>query len=275
MKRLIGAVLTAFFIICVTILSSCSNNASEFKSISLSDIDNALSEGKTLFVLYGVEDCSACEDAKAKLNDIVNKYPEIEICYLDGDSSDGKTLSNEYDIPYAPYLICIKNGDCFLSEDFTENRLNTLVNLTKESTIDRFIGFQNIEYVELYDIFQQNTDFLLYIGRDDCRDCQTFHPIVEKITEEKYGIYYFDIKEYRIRANDPNATQEDINTYEKIKNDFFINWVPSVYRIINGVIVDKFEFLDNNYYLIEDESEQEQYIKNYIQQFEKWIEYNY
>lgn len=272
MKKLF--VLAALFIISSLTLCGCSGG-NNFKNISLSEIKNAISNEETTFVLYAVEDCSACEAAKEKLSEIKKTYSKLNIRCIDGDSEDGRSLSKEYDIPYAPYLICIKNGNCFLSEDFTEEKLNNLVDLTEESEADRFEHIRNIDFDLLYELMETNTDFLLYIGRDNCRDCQKFHPIVENMTEEKYGLYYFDIKEYKNRADEQNALQDDINTYNKIKKDFSVNWVPSVYRIINGAIVDEYEFLDSNYYSIEDEEEQEKYLDEYIERFRKWMDKNF
>ncbi len=48
-----------------------------------------------------------------------------------------------------------------------------------------------------------------------------------------------------------------------------------MYRIINGTIVDKYVFLDNDYYSIEDEEEQEKYLDEYIEQFRKWMDNNF
>lgn len=271
MKKIFTFIFTVIFSVSFLSFGGCQSGDNSFKSISLSEIKNALLEDKTLFVLYAVEDCSACENAKEKLNN----YPKLNIRCLNGDSEDGRAFSKEYNIPYAPYLICIKNGDCFLSEDFTEEKLNALVNLTEESESDRFENIRDIDYDSLYNIMETNKDFLLYIGRDNCRDCQKFHPIVEDITKEKYGLYYFDIKEYKSRADKQEASQEDIDTYNKIKKDFSVNWVPSVYRIINGAIVDEYEFLDSNYYSISDKEDQENYLNEYIERFRNWIDKNF
>ena len=266
--------IAALFIISALTICGC-GGGNTFKNISLSEIETMLSDGENVFVLYAVEDCSACDDAKEKLSQIRKIYPELNLRCIDGDSEDGRLFSKEYDIPYAPYLICIKNGECFLFEDFTEEKLNNLIGLTKDSETDRFENIRNIKLDSLYELMETNTDFLLYIGRDNCRDCQKFHPIVENMTEEKYGLYYFDIKEYKNRADGQDALQDDIDTYNKIKKDFSVNWIPSVYRIINGTIVDKYVFLDNDYYSIEDEEEQEKYLDEYIEQFRKWMDKNF
>lgn len=125
------------FIISALTICGC-DEENNFKSISLSEIKAMLSDGETAFVLYSVEDCSACEDAKERLSEIRKTYPELNVRCIDGDSEDGRALSKEYDIPYAPYLICIKNGGCFLSEGFTEEKLNSIVGLTEDSEAERF-----------------------------------------------------------------------------------------------------------------------------------------
>ena len=48
-----------------------------------------------------------------------------------------------------------------------------------------------------------------------------------------------------------------------------------MYRIVNGTIVDEYEFLDSNYYSIEDKEEQEKYLDDYIERFKKWMDKNF
>lgn len=86
MKKLF--ILAALFIISSLTLCGC-GGGNNFKNISLSEIKNALSNKETIFVLYAVEDCSACEAAKEKLSEIKKTYPKLNIRCIDGDSEDG------------------------------------------------------------------------------------------------------------------------------------------------------------------------------------------
>ena len=82
------------------------------------------------------------------------------------------------------------------------------------------------------------------------------------------GIYYFNIKTYRDLAGSDN--EKDASVYDEIKERYQIDWVPSVYHIRNGIIVDKYEFLNEEYYELNAE-EQQASEKMYIQEFEDWM----
>ena len=51
--------IAALFIISALTICGC-GGGNTFKNISLSEIETMLSDGETVFVLYAVEDCSAC-----------------------------------------------------------------------------------------------------------------------------------------------------------------------------------------------------------------------
>lgn len=68
-----------------------------------------------------------------------------------------------------------------------------------------------------------------------------------------------------------NGLEIDINFYNKIKDDFDINWVPSVYHINNGEIISKFEYLSSEYYGLND-FEKESAEINYNNEFNRWME---
>ena len=65
-------------------------------------------------------------------------------------------------------------------------------------------GIVEINYQELTQNLNSNVTFLLYIGRPDCGDCQTFYPILEDYinSHENTGIYYLNIKDFRDKAKE-------------------------------------------------------------------------
>ena len=88
--------------------------------------------------------------------------------------------------------------------------------------------------------------------------------------ENNAGAYYFSVKSFRDKSIGDDAKDEDVKFYEELKKEFDIQWVPSVYHIVNGKIISKYEFLSKQYYEIEDEQERDSAEKEFIDNFYKW-----
>ena len=50
--------------------------------------------------------------------------------------------------------------------------------------VKRCTGIQELAYEEVAYNIENNVDFILYIGRSDCKDCIEFHPLLENYLEE-------------------------------------------------------------------------------------------
>jgi len=276
MKKILKLAVLFLAILAVGLFGIYLHNFSveSFKSGSVNDIVSAIENEEILIAYYGQEECSACKVFAENLKDVSKRF-EKEVMYLDANSlnvEDEKFLI-EYYVTETPTLIIVNKGTPYFYRNITtkdemENAL-TNVNIIKE----RFEGLISIDYVEVEQKMEKGLDFFLYIGREDCRDCVKFNPLlVECIGEkENQGVYYLDIKKYRDLAKAENAKKEDTEFYDAIKEKFDITWVPSVYHIRNGMIIAKYEFLDEGYYEMEKElqEKEEQY---YIEKLYDWIE---
>ena len=133
--------------------------------------------------------------------------------------------------------------------------------------------FKEISISDFEKIVNSGEKAIVYYGQDCCRDCQKFHPIVEEYvdSENGSGLYYFNIKDFRDRSKAEDAKEADIQFYKDLTDKFDISWVPCVCHIVNGKIESKYEFLSKEYYEIEDETEKEKVVEEYVTQFVLWM----
>lgn len=118
----------------------------------------------------------------------------------------------------------------------------------------------------------QPKDFILYIGREDCQDCQKFGPILEDyLRKNSGGVYYLSLKEYREKAKREGALEEDIKKYEEIMGRYDVDWVPTLLHIRNGIRVSRYKFLDQEYGELTEQKKKE-YEDEYILRFYEWMD---
>ncbi len=77
---------------------------------------------------------------------------------------------------------------------------------------------------------KQKEDFVLYIGRPDCKDCQEFEPYLKKYLKKNKGVYlyYLNIKEIREKAYATNASKEDQKAYKQMRKKLDFSWTPTL-----------------------------------------------
>ncbi|MCM1161290.1 MAG: thioredoxin family protein [Roseburia sp.] len=269
------AFLALVIIMFIAIISfGFARNKEKFKEATVDKMLETVEEKKEMIVYFGQEDCSACAVFSDILMDL-KKRTKQEIFYLDANSLDEneKRVLEEYYVSETPTLIVISKGDMVFYRNLTvaEDIEKALSNLNIEK--ERINSVEIIDFDELEQKFQAGTDFFIYIGREDCRDCAKFFPILEQYVGDgiNRGMYYLDVKEYRDLAQLENANEEDIDFYEKIKEEFDIEWVPSIYHVRNNIIVSKYEFLSEEFYRL-DSDEQKEQEQMYIEDFYMWME---
>lgn len=135
-------------------------------------------------------------------------------------------------------------------------------------------GIQNIEYEKLIQNLKSNVTFILYIGRPDCGDCQEFYPILEDYiqTHENTGIYYLNIKEYRDQAKSDDASQEEKDFYENLYEELHFDWTPTIHIITNGKFVKTYQYLDEDYFNIEDRLKQKERRQEFLDEFKVFMD---
>lgn len=272
-KKCIFLILIFLLVLSVGIVWLTDNSKTGLKQIELNDVFDAIKNKQDMIVYYGQEDCGECKEF-SKIIERIMMDEDIVIHYIDSDKmgADEKERFVQFEIKTTPALIIVTKGKAYIYRNLNNKadieKAVTQINVREE----RLNELQDIDYDELSKKTEENVDFFLYIGREDCRDCEKFYPIIEQYISENpgTGTYYFDIKKYRDLANSDNAKGKDASFYEELKKRFQIEWVPSVYHIRNGIIVDKYEFLNEEYYELNEE-EQQEVEELYIQEFEDWM----
>lgn len=135
-------------------------------------------------------------------------------------------------------------------------------------------GIQEINYQELTQNLNSDVTFVLYIGRPDCGDCQEFYPILEEYIEshEGTGIYYLNIKSFRDQANKEDASQEEKDFYENLYKKLHFDWTPTIHIISNGKFIRTYQYLDEDYFEIEDRMKQKERRQEFLDEFEEFMD---
>lgn len=272
-KRFIYLILIILSILLIWFFWTVYSGKREVKQIELNEVFDAVNKGQDMIVYYGQEDCGECREF-SKIMDRIMTEKKISVSYIDSDkmSADEKEKFTQFEIETTPTLFVVTKGKVYIYRNLDNKedieKAVTQIDIDEE----RFDELKEIDYEELDKKTKLNIDFLLYIGREDCRDCRKFYPIVQQYISENpgMGMYYFDIKKYRDLANSENEKSENASFYDELKKRYEIEWVPSVYHIRNGIIVDKYEFLNEEYYELNTE-EQQASEELYIQEFEDWM----
>lgn len=146
----------------------------------------------------------------------------------------------------------------------------------KESSLDRVEEIVEINYEQLKEKLGSDTNFLLYIGRPDCKDCQEFYPLLEGyVKETNQGIYYLNVKKFRDDSRKEGAKQEEIDFFNHLKETLDYDWTPTLQLYVNGKKADEFDFLSMEYYNIENEEERQVEYDKFVTEFKKWLDKNY
>lgn len=196
-KRFIYLNVVILFAIFTVVFCLGQKNKIEMKQIELKDVFVALNNKRDMIVYYGQEDCGECKEFSEILNGIMSENG-IVVSYIDSDKmkADEKEKFVQFEIATTPALIVVTKGKSYIYRNLDNKedikKAITQINIVEE----RFDELREIDYEMLDKKISKNIDFFLYIGREDCRDCQKFHPIVKDYISEnsEAGMYYFDIK---------------------------------------------------------------------------------
>lgn len=135
-------------------------------------------------------------------------------------------------------------------------------------------GIEQIQYEKLTQNLNSNVKFILYIGRDDCGDCEEFYPVLQDYVNKHdgTGIYYLNIKEFRNQAKDENASQEEKDFYDNLSKELHFDWTPTIHVISNGDFIKSYEYLDEDYYKIKDKEKREKKKQEFLDEFRMFMD---
>lgn len=142
--------------------------------------------------------------------------------------------------------------------------------IEKDSSLS---GIHEITYEQLQKKLKSDELFVLYIGRPDCGDCREFEPILTSYLEENEGtyIYYLNIKTFRDASKKEDATQEEKDFYENIREELDFKWTPILKLVNKGETINEYNYLSEEYYEIKDSKKKEQAKEKYIKDFKTWM----
>ena len=147
---------------------------------------------------------------------------------------------------------------------------------TSASTSERLdvAGIVEKNYEELTALCEEDVNFVLYIARPDCGDCIGFKPILDDYlkTHKDAGVIYLNTKTIRDAANKDDATQKEIDFYENVRKRFDFQWTPTLEVIDHGKVKKKYQYLDFDYYEIEDREEQLARRQEFIDEFKSFMD---
>lgn len=268
-KIIISVAITLLIVIVICIVNALWNNP---KRITIEEFKEFIDSDESAIIYYGQESCGACQTIYPEIKNI-SREMNIKVHYLDAEKIFDEDILVEYGILYTPAIIVINEGEVLVYDDVNVDDIKRIFSSINYETIkERPASMSEITYNDLIIKMNSNIDFILYIGREDCRDCQKFHPIANDYIGKNSlnGIYYFDIKNYRDKTLIDIPSQKDVNFYDQLKKTFDIKWVPSIYHIRNGTIIDKFEYLSSEYYQLDENEKKEAEIK-YNYEFYVWM----
>ncbi|MCD8077978.1 MAG: thioredoxin family protein [Lachnospiraceae bacterium] len=202
---------------------------------------------------------------------LVTQEIDAEVLYLDLDSAEEAEKWEMIYVDEAPALIVVADGSvCIYREEMEKEDVIRACN-AESAVFSSTNGITEIDCEELHALLDDTLEFFLYIGRDDCRDCQSFLPVLEEyVSSGETGMYYLNLTEYRNKAKAENASEEDVSAYEAILEEFSIEWVPTLIHFRNGIQVSRYEFLSEEYYELPQE-EQAESEEQYVTDFYAWI----
>lgn len=240
-------------------------------NITEQDFEKYVTENKSAIIYFWQDSCGACQSLRPLIEQASDKLNK-EIYFLNADKVKDDFWTH-WNICVVPSIIRIDGGfvsvfDKFSTEDDITNILN---NSETTKLIDRQTSITEITYDEFLDKINSNTDFILYIGRPDCRDCNMFYPLLEKyVLESKRGLYYFNIKQIRDQSISESLT--NTKAYSDVVEKLDLQWVPSVFHISSGKVLSKFEYLSKEYYTLKTEEDMEKMREDCFMQFISWME---
>lgn len=226
-----------------------SHDTSSFTSISPSDAAIALElKDRDMIIYCGQDTCGACRAFTPLVAKMANEV-NLDIYYLDVDLISSQKELEKWQIQETPTLIVISDGKNWIyrgtlsKDDLYKACMNHSIKIAPVNSLEE------VSYADLTAMMNEPLDFVLYIGRDDCRDCQKFMPILEQyINNESTGVVYLNIKDYRSKAIAESATEDDKAFYENLTGSLSISWVPTLIHVRYGIQVSRYEFLSREYY---------------------------
>lgn len=134
------------------------------------------------------------------------------------------------------------------------------------------ININQIEVVnhnQITEMIENDRSFILYIGRNDCFDCNEFKPYLEQFLLDNPGVYLYELDIKDMYYDD------DDTVLNEFKEMLEFDWTPSLRFVYEGVIIDSYQYLDKAHYALDSKEKRENSQKKFIEEFYNWMNTKY
>lgn len=207
--------------------SSCAMFVVE--EISLDELEELIQKGDNSIIFCTQETCSGCK----AIEPIVKKLAKeigVKVYAFDLDTQEAKEFLYQYGLNQVPAIIKISDsGMNIYKGTLTEEDIRRAL-ATETIVYERFNSIVAIKYSDYLQKKNENIDFFVYFGSELCSDCIDFHQVLEQFfyNNPKSGVYYVDLD-----------SEEE---YQKIIDENYIEWIPIMLHIKNGVELSSYEY---------------------------------
>lgn len=240
-------------------------------NITEKDFVSYVDNRESALIYFWQESCGSCQSLRPLVEEASRELNK-KILFLNADTVN-EDFWNQWNISYVPSIIKIDAGDVNIFDTLSTKKdvIDILNGTCSNSSIDRPTSITDLTYDEVITKMQDGNDFVLYVGRPDCKDCNMFYPLLDEyVSESAKGLYYFNIKLIRDQSDSKDNSEND--KYKKFVETFNLQWVPSIYHIRSGEILSKFEYLSSDYYKLDSDEDKEEMKNNYYDMFINWME---
>lgn len=233
--RLYLILLTLLIILAIGISMYNSSSGSQFQMISVENLEMRMEQKKDSIIFCTQEICGGCKEVEKSLLE-VTREGKYKVYMISIDLPNVKELLNQYGLNQVPAVIKISEGQVNIYKgNLSKANLEKIV-ASEYMLYDRANGVEDISYSEFVSKVNNNIDFFVYFGSENCSDCKDFDKVFnDYITENpNLGIYYVDLGNLRNRLSE--------SEYKSILEENYIQWIPLVVHLKNGIEVARYEY---------------------------------
>ena len=243
-------------------------NIKELKGLTYNELVSKVQVNKESFLLalYGVEECGCWIDYQKVLIDFVNNT-NMDIYYISALDFIGKDSDlGLYLVPSdLPSLAIFEAGTLKVQSVYLRDDRQMFKNYKNfQEFVDKYVIAPKMYYIEkdvLDSYISENKEFNLYIGRNECPDCNAINKDIllnwsheNKVTVNN-PLYIFDIQQYYPNAS---SSDEEKELYQSIKDTYGLSevnnptfgystgMVPTFQRRKGNEITDMAVFLNDS-----------------------------
>ena len=203
---------------------------------------------------YYISENDLSDDDISYIDDLSKDMVAKEIEFYQKWGNDNEKVKNEDTIGG---IYAFKDGDLVTvgtkinaKETFSKLKESFISSIYDALLFEDDHGLEIISYEEVQKKRDNKEQFVLYVGRDSCRDCRAFMPSYEKVTSKypvNIPVYYLYTQNYKSAINNGEENAQQI--WDDLKADLNIEGTPSlIYYVGDGTERQFHGFADETYF---------------------------